>query len=205
MENLIRLFDIVVSIFLIVIFSPVGVLIWLKIKKEISSDVFFIQRRPGLKGDVFKLIKFKTMSDAADDSGIILSDDKRLTPFGNFLRSTSLDELPELWNVLKGEMSLVGPRPLLENYLPLYNDFQKRRHDVKPGITGWAQVNGRNAISWNEKFELDVWYVENQSVLLNIKILFMTVKSVFKREGITHKKHINMPEFRGNDNDLTMK
>ena len=205
MKILIRLFDIVISSFLIIILSPVALLIALKVRKDISSDVFFIQNRPGFKGRIFEIIKFKTMSDAADGNGIILSDDKRSTSFGNFLRSTSLDELPELWNVLRGEMSLVGPRPLLEKYLPLYSDFQKRRHDVKPGITGWAQVNGRNAISWNEKFELDVWYIDNRSFWLNVKILFMTVKSVFKREGIAHQKHINMPEFKGDEVDSTIK
>jgi lipopolysaccharide/colanic/teichoic acid biosynthesis glycosyltransferase len=205
MKILIRLFDIFVSSLLIIILSPVALLIALKIKKDISSDVFFIQRRPGFKGCIFEIIKFKTMSDAVDDNGVLLSDDKRSTSFGIFLRSTSLDELPELWNVLRGEMSLVGPRPLLEKYLLLYNDFQKRRHDIKPGITGWAQVNGRNAISWSEKFELDIWYVENQSFWLNVKILFLTVKSVFKREGITHQEHINMPEFKGNEDGSTIK
>ncbi|MCD8194454.1 MAG: sugar transferase, partial [Tannerellaceae bacterium] len=160
---------------------------------------FFLQKRPGKKGRIFKVIKFKTMTDAKDQEGNLLPDDKRITPLGKFIRSTSLDELPQLINVLKGDMSLIGPRPLLVQYLSLYNEQQKRRHEVKPGITGWAQVNGRNDISWQKKFELDVWYVDNISFLLDFKILFLTIKKVIVREGVTSATNVTMEPFTGNN------
>ncbi|EGV37386.1 pilin glycosylation protein PglB [Neisseria weaveri LMG 5135] len=171
------------------------------IRKNLGSPVFFTQIRPGLNGKPFKMYKFRSMRDAVDADGNPLPDSERLTPFGKKLRASSLDELPELWNVLKGDMSLVGPRPLLMSYLPLYNDFQRRRNEVKPGITGWAQVNGRNAISWDKKFELDVWYVDNLSFWLDIKILFLTIKKVFIKEGISAEGEATMPFFTGNDHD----
>lgn len=159
---------------------------------------FFFQLRPGKDGRIFKIVKFKTMNDKRDSAGNLLPDAERLTSTGAFVRKTSLDEIPQLLNVLKGDMSLIGPRPLLPSYLPLYNDFQRRRNEVKPGITGWAQVNGRNAISWNRKFELDVWYVDNLSFLLDLKILMMTVLKVFKSEGVTQEGHVTSEEFKGN-------
>ena len=192
-----RLFDMTLvflsSIFLVVPMLLIAVLI----RFLLGSPVLFQQTRPGLNGKPFKMIKFRTMTDACDSCGILLSDSERLTQFGYFLRSTSLDELPELWNVLRGDMSLVGPRPLLMEYLPLYTPHQARRHEVRPGITGWAQVNGRNALSWEEKFDLDVWYVDNQSFWLDIKILWMTVKKVFKREGINAVGEATMNKFTG--------
>ena len=166
------------------------------VRFKFGSPVLFKQPRPGLNEKVFNMIKFRSMTMENDTSGIMLSDSDRLTRFGEFLRSTSLDELPSLWVVLKGEMSLVGPRPLLVEYLPLYSKKQSRRHEVKPGITGWAQVNGRNAISWDEKFDLDVWYVDNQSVWLDIKILFLTIKKVIMRDGISAKDDATMPPFK---------
>ena len=166
------------------------------VRFKFGSPVLFKQPRPGLNEKVFNMIKFRSMTMKSDTSGIMLSDSDRLTRFGEFLRSTSLDELPSLWVVLKGEMSLVGPRPLLVEYLPLYSKKQSRRHEVKPGITGWAQVNGRNAISWDEKFDLDVWYVDNQSIWLDIKILFLTVKKVIMRDGISAKDDATMPPFK---------
>ncbi len=166
------------------------------VRFKFGSPVLFKQPRPGLNEKVFNMIKFRSMTMENDTSGILLSDSNRLTRFGEFLRSTSLDELPSLWAVLKGEMSLVGPRPLLVEYLPLYSKKQSRRHEVKPGITGWAQVNGRNAISWDEKFDLDVWYVDNQSVWLDIKILFLTIKKVIMRDGISAKDDATMPPFK---------
>ena len=166
------------------------------VRFKFGSPVLFKQPRPGLNEKVFNMIKFRSMTMKSDVSGIMLSDSDRLTRFGEFLRSTSLDELPSLWVVLKGEMSLVGPRPLLVEYLPLYSKKQSRRHEVKPGITGWAQVNGRNAISWDEKFDLDVWYVDNQSIWLDIKILFLTVKKVIMRDGISAKDDATMPPFK---------
>ncbi len=166
------------------------------VRFKFGSPVLFKQPRPGLNEKVFNMIKFRSMTMENDTSGILLSDSNRLTRFGEFLRSTSLDELPSLWVVLKGEMSLVGPRPLLVEYLPLYSKKQSRRHEVKPGITGWAQVNGRNAISWDEKFDLDVWYVDNQSVWLDIKILFLTIKKVIMRDGISAKDDATMPPFK---------
>ncbi len=200
-----RLFDIVASAAGLIILSPVLLVLAYLIRKNLGSPVFFTQERPGKDGKPFKMIKFRSMRDAVDANGNPLPDSERLTPFGRKLRATSLDELPELWNVLKGDMSLVGPRPLLMKYLPLYNEFQYRRHEMKPGITGWAQVNGRNAISWDDKFAYDVWYIDNQSFWLDIKILMLTVKKVFVREGINAGEDVTMPTFKGNnptgDND----
>lgn len=193
-----RQFDIIVSIIALVIFSPVFLLVAYKVKKNLGSPVLFRQIRPGLNGKPFEMIKFRTMKDAVDTQGNPLPDSERLTPFGKMLRATSLDELPELWNVLKGDMSLVGPRPLLMEYLPLYNEEQAKRHNVRPGITGYAQVNGRNAISWEQKFALDTWYVENQSFWLDIKILFKTVEKVFFKEDISAVDDATMPKFEGN-------
>ena len=190
-----RIFDIVLVLFSIPILIPIYILVALMVRFKFGSPVFFKQPRPGLNEKVFNMIKFRSMTMENDTSGILLSDSNRLTRFGEFLRSTSLDELPSLWVVLKGEMSLVGPRPLLVEYLPLYSKKQSRRHEVKPGITGWAQVNGRNAISWDEKFDLDVWYVDNQSIWLDIKILYMTIKKVIARDGISAKGDATMPRF----------
>lgn len=192
-----RLFDLLASAFgLLILAVPLAVLAWL-VRRKLGSPVFFSQVRPGLHGKPFLMVKFRTMTDARDANGALLPDAQRLTPFGRFLRSSSLDELPELWNVLKGEMSLVGPRPLLMEYLPLYSLEQARRHEVRPGITGWAQVNGRNAISWEDKFKLDVWYVDNGSLLLDIKILWLTVKKVLVRDGISAAGEATMPKFQG--------
>ena len=175
-------------------------LLALLVRTKLGSPVFFRQTRPGLHGKPFEMLKFRTMTDARDAQGELLPDSERLPPFGRFLRSSSLDELPELWNVLKGEMSLVGPRPLLMEYLPLYTPQQYRRHEVRPGVTGWAQVNGRNAISWEEKFALDVWYVENQSFWLDVKILFLTVKKVLVKDGISASGEATMTKFTGSKN-----
>lgn len=193
-----RVFDIVVSLLALLMLSPVIVVVAILIRVKLGSPIFFQQIRPGKDGKPFKMVKFRSMLDAVDKMGQKLPDEQRLTAFGQFLRASSLDELPELWLVLKGEMSLVGPRPLLMQYLPLYNERQSRRNDVRPGITGWAQVNGRNAISWDERFELDAWYVDNQSFLLDLKILFLTVKKVFVREGISREGHATCPPFTGN-------
>lgn len=192
-----RLFDIFASFFGLLVLSPVIAIVAWKIRKNLGSPVLFKQVRPGKDGKPFEMVKFRTMRDAVDAAGNPLPDSERLTPFGNFLRSTSLDELPELWNVLKGDMSLVGPRPLLMEYLPLYNPEQYRRHDARPGVTGWAQVNGRNAISWEEKFKLDVWYVDNQSFWLDIKIIFLTIKKVLVRDGISAEGEATMSKFTG--------
>jgi len=178
-------------------FAPVMILLAVLIRFKLGTPVIFRQTRPGLQGKPFTMYKFRTMLDLRDENGELLPDEKRLTSLGRFLRSTSLDELPELFNVLKGDMSLVGPRPLLMKYLNRYTPEQFRRHEVKPGITGWAQVNGRNAISWEEKFKLDVWYVDNWSLWLDLKILLMTLVKVFRREGISHGSEATMPEFRG--------
>ncbi len=193
-----RLFDFSTSLVALLLLLPVLVILSLLVRMNIGTLIFFTQTRPGQHGKPFTIIKFRTMTDARDDDGVLLPDAHRLTRFGRFLRTTSLDELPELWNVVKGEMSLVGPRPLLMEYLPLYSPQQARRQDVRPGITGWAQVNGRNAISWNEKFKLDTWYVNNQSFLLDMKILFLTVKRVFQRHGISADGEVTMPRFKGN-------
>jgi len=176
---------------------PMLIVVAVLIKVKVGSPIFFRQQRPGLKGKVFEMIKFRTMTDKCDEKGNLLEDSLRLTKCGHFLRSSSLDELPGLWNVFKGEMSLVGPRPLLVEYLPLYSCEQARRHNVRPGITGWAQVNGRNAISWEDKFKLDVWYVDNQSFWLDLKILLLTVKKVFVKEGISAEGEVTMSKFTG--------
>lgn len=185
------------GLLILTIFSPVIVILSILVRIKLGSPIIFKQVRPGLNGCPFQMYKFRTMTDERDANGDLLPDAVRLTSFGRFLRSTSLDELPELWNVLKGEMSLVGPRPLLMEYLPRYTTEQARRHKVRPGITGWAQINGRNAIGWDEKFKLDVWYVDNQSLWLDLKILLLTVKKVFVREGISAEGEATMPKFTG--------
>ncbi len=192
-----RLFDLVASSVLILALCPVLISLYFLIRTRLGSPVLFRQTRPGLHGKPFQMVKFRTMRDAIGADGQPLPDSERMTPFGSFLRSASLDELPELWNVLKGEMSLVGPRPLLMEYLPLYSPEQARRHEVRPGVTGWAQINGRNALSWEEKFRLDVWYVDNQSFWLDLKILALTVKKVFVREGISAAGEVTAAKFTG--------
>ena len=196
-----RLFDIIASASGLIFLSPVFLILIYLIRKNLGEPVFFTQERPGKDGKPVKMIKFRSMRDAVDKDGNPLPDSERLTPFGKKLRATSLDELPELWNVLKGEMSLVGPRPLLMSYLPLYNEFQNRRHEMRPGVTGWAQVNGRNALSWDEKFAHDIWYIDHYSFWLDMKILFLTVKKVFIKEGISAEGEATMPYFTGNDTD----
>ncbi|MEZ9254106.1 sugar transferase [Vibrio cyclitrophicus] len=196
-----RLIDFTVSLLALLFLSPIMLITARRIKKKLGSPVLFKQQRPGLHGKPFNMLKFRSMKDAVDANGNPLPDEERLTPFGQKLRATSLDELPGLISVLKGDMSLVGPRPLLMQYLPLYNKRQATRHNVRPGITGWAQVNGRNAISWEQKFEYDAWYVENQSLWLDIKILFLTVKKVFFKEDISADDHVTMPEFKGSNNE----
>ena len=190
--------DFTIALFLLMVLSPIIVMTIIGLCFANQGKPFFFQLRPGLNGKIFKIIKFKTMKDKKESEGNLLSDEKRLTKVGAFVRKTSLDEIPQLINVIKGEMSLVGPRPLLTEYLPLYNDFQKRRHEVKPGITGWAQVNGRNSISWKQKFEYDIWYVENISFLLDCKIVFLTIKKVFKQEGISAENSVSAEAFKGN-------
>ncbi|WP_417559368.1 sugar transferase [Marinomonas sp.] len=196
-----RLFDFTSAFLGLLALSPVIIVVALLIRIKLGSPILFTQDRPGLNGHVFKMMKFRSMLDAKDKQGNLLPDNQRMTTFGAFLRSTSLDELPGLFNVLKGDMSLVGPRPLLVQYLPLYSDEQARRHHVRPGITGWAQVNGRNAISWEDKFKLDVWYVDNQSFWLDIKILLLTVKKVFVREGINADGHVTIEPFTGSGHE----
>jgi len=193
-----RLFDIVASTIGLLILAPVIAVVAFQVRRTLGYPVFFRQVRPGKFGKPFEMIKFRTMRDSTYENGDLLSDSERIAPFGNFLRNSSLDELPELWNVLKGDMSIVGPRPLLMEYLPLYSTEQARRHNVRPGITGWAQVNGRNAISWEEKFKYDVWYVENKSFWLDMKIIWMTIKKVIAREGISADGEATMPKFTGN-------
>jgi len=193
-----RLFDFLISFVALLFLMPIFLLIALLVRVKIGSPIFFIQLRPGLHGNAFSLIKFRTMNNSFSATGELLSDAERLTRFGRFLRTTSLDELPELWNVIKGDMSLVGPRPLLMEYLSLYSSEQFRRHNLRPGITGWAQVNGRNAISWQERFKYDVWYVENQSFWLDMKIIWMTIKKVLACEGISADGEATMPKFTGN-------
>jgi sugar transferase EpsL len=190
-----RVFDIIVAISSLLILLPVLAVVAVAIYVKMGRPIMFSQIRPGIHGAPFKMFKFRTMLQSTDKTGALLSDEMRLTRFGKFLRSTSLDELPELWNVLKGDMSLVGPRPLLMEYLPLYSAEQARRHEVKPGITGWAQVNGRNALSWDEKFVLDVWYVDNQTFFLDAKILCKTILKVLSREGIGNGVQPTMPFF----------
>jgi lipopolysaccharide/colanic/teichoic acid biosynthesis glycosyltransferase len=192
-----RLSDILVSLVGGIILLPIVGVLMVLIRIKLGSPIFFKQNRPGQHGRIFQMIKFRTMTDAKDEDGNLLPDADRLTTFGKFLRASSLDELPELWNVFRGDMSLVGPRPLLIEYLDRYTPEQARRHEVKPGITGWAQVNGRNAISWEEKFDLDVWYVENLSLWLDIKILCKTIINVFRREGISAQNEATMPKFMG--------
>ena len=189
--------DVVLSIFGLIIVSPLLLLLALIISVEMGRPILFIQDRPGLNGKPFVLYKLRTMKKAWNRSGLLLPDKERLTRIGSFIRSTSLDELPELLNVLIGDMSIVGPRPLLKQYLDRYTPEQARRHEVKPGLTGWAQVNGRNAINWDEKFRLDVWYVDHQSILLDLRIIWMTVLKVLKREGISHEGQATMQEFMG--------
>lgn len=192
-----RFFDFVLSLIAIIILGPVYIIVAILVRVKLGSPVIFTQERPGKDEKIFKMYKFRSMTSETDEEGNLLPDEVRLTSFGKKLRSTSLDELPELFNILKGDMSIVGPRPLLVKYLPLYNDFQKHRHDVRPGLTGWAQVNGRNAISWEDKFRLDVEYTEKCSFLLDLKILFMTVSSVLKKEGISSDTSVTMNEFTG--------
>lgn len=196
-----RLFDFTSAFLGLLALSPVIIVVAILIRFKLGSPILFTQDRPGLNGHVFKMMKFRSMLDAKDKQGNLLPDEERMTKFGAFLRSTSLDELPGLFNVLKGDMSLVGPRPLLVQYLPLYSAEQARRHNVRPGITGWAQVNGRNAISWEDKFKLDVWYVDNQSFWLDIKILLLTVKKVFVREGISADGHVTIEPFKGSGHE----
>jgi lipopolysaccharide/colanic/teichoic acid biosynthesis glycosyltransferase len=193
-----RVFDILLSAIMLIVLAPVIIIVAVIVAFNLGQPTLFRQARPGLKGKVFNIIKFRSMRDAVDNNGALLSDEQRLTPFGKKLRNSSLDELPGLWSVLKGDMSLVGPRPLLTEYLPLYSPEQVRRHDVKPGITGWAQINGRNNISWQEKFALDVWYVDNQNLWLDIKILFLTIKKVCKQADINAKGEATMSKFTGN-------
>ncbi|MDX2281756.1 MAG: sugar transferase [Saprospiraceae bacterium] len=190
-----RTFDIIVSLLGLIILTPVLILTALIVAFRLGRPVFFKQTRPGLNGTPFKMLKFRSMTNDRDNEGNLLPNAQRMTPFGSFLRSSSLDEIPELINVLKGDMSLVGPRPLLMDYLPFFTEEQNKRHLVKPGITGWAQVNGRNAIGWEEKLNFDVWYVNNQSFLLDLKILWMTVSKVWNREGISHEGDVAMPRF----------
>lgn len=196
-----RIFDLLVAILALIALSPIILLTVILVRLKLGSPILFTQDRPGLNSKVFKMMKFRTMLDAVDKNGVQLPDEQRMTAFGGFLRSASLDELPGLFNVIKGDMSLVGPRPLLVQYLPLYNKEQFCRHNVRPGITGWAQVNGRNAISWEDKFKLDVWYVNNQSFWLDFKILLLTVKKVFVREGISAEGQATMSAFTGSKDD----
>jgi lipopolysaccharide/colanic/teichoic acid biosynthesis glycosyltransferase len=192
-----RVVDAVGATVALVVLAPVMFVVALLVRRRLGSPVLFTQQRPGLDGRPFRLVKFRTMRDAVDHDGRVLPDDERMTPFGARLRSLSLDELPELWNVVRGDMSLVGPRPLLTQYLDRYSAEQFRRHHVRPGLTGWAQVNGRNATSWAERFELDVWYVDHQSLWLDMKILWRTVRAVISREGVSAEGHATMPEFMG--------
>jgi len=192
-----RVFDLIVTLIGFSLLPLMIILIAILVRFKLGPPIFFKQARPGLNGKIFFMYKFRTMTDECDLDGHLLPDRVRITKFGRFLRTTSLDELPGLWSVLKGDMSLVGPRPLLVEYLPLYSEKQSRRHEVKPGITGWAQVNGRNAISWDEKFDLDVWYVDNQSIWLDIKILWMTIKKVIVRDGTSQNNHVSMDKFKG--------
>lgn len=201
MEVMKRIFDILVSFSVLLLSAPLLLLLALLIRKKLGSPVLFSQPRPGLKGKSFRMVKFRSMTDERDDAGELLSDAERLTRFGKILRATSLDELPELWNVLKGEMSIVGPRPLMMEYLPFYSTEQARRHDMLPGVTGLAQISGRNALTWEKKFELDVWYIDNYSFWLDIKILLATVKKVLIPEGVSPNGHATMPKFTGSKED----
>lgn len=193
-----RFLDVTASAIGLMLLAPIVILLAYQVQSKMGSPIFFRQLRSGKNGKSFEMIKFRSMLDSVDENGKPLPDAKRIVPFGNFLRNSSLDELPELWNVLRGDMSLVGPRPLLLEYLPLYSKDQLRRHDVLPGITGWAQVNGRNAITWEEKFKYDVWYVENQSLILDMKIIWMTIKKVIARENVSAYGEATMKKFTGN-------
>jgi sugar transferase EpsL len=195
--NTTRIFDLVATSAALIVLFPLLLVIAALVRLFLGAPVLFWQERPGLHGRLFPLVKFRTMTDAADAEGHPLPDADRLTRFGRFLRSTSLDELPELWNVLTGDMSLVGPRPLLSEYLPLYSARQSRRHEVKPGLTGWAQVNGRNALTWEDRLEMDIWYVENQSMMLDLKIILRTIRIVLHREGISQPGSVTMERFKG--------
>lgn len=197
-----RLLDIIIASIALILLSPLYAFVAYKVKRNLGSPVLFRQVRPGLHGKPFEMIKFRSMKDAVDAQGNPLPDSERLTPFGKMLRSSSLDEMPELWNVIKGDMSIVGPRPLLMEYLPLYSPEQAKRHDVRPGMTGHAQVNGRNAIDWEEKFKLDAWYVENQSVWLDFKIMLKTVKKVLAKDDINAEGEATAAPFRGNKTDV---
>lgn len=192
-----RAIDIIAAVSILLILSPLFLLLIIAVRLALGSPVFFRQDRPGKYGHLFKMIKFRTMRDSVDHNGVLLPDAERLTPFGRWLRSTSLDELPELWNVIKGDMSIVGPRPLLVEYLPLYSNFQARRHEVRPGLTGLAQVSGRNALTWDEKFDLDIWYVDHQNLWLDVSIILKTIYFVVKREGISATGDATMPKFVG--------
>ncbi len=192
-----RLFDVVAAVAGLALLSPVIAIVAILVRRKLGSPVLFRQVRPGIHGKPFEMVKFRTMCDAVDSQGNPLPDAQRMTRFGSFLRSSSLDELPELWNVVKGDMSLVGPRPLLMEYMSLYDAEQRRRHDVRPGVTGWAQINGRNALSWEEKFKLDVWYVDNRTFGLDLKILFLTVKKVIVKDGISAQGEVTMSKFTG--------
>ena len=194
-----RVFDFIIALVALILLSPIFLIVMIGLYFANQGKPFFFQARPGLNEKIFKIIKFKTMNDKKDANGNLLSDAERLTPIGAFVRKTSLDELPQLINVLKGDMAIIGPRPLLPQYLPLYSETQKSRHNVRPGITGWAQVNGRNAISWSKKFELDVWYVDNISLILDVKIFFLTIKKVIVREGISQEGQVTMEAFNGNN------
>lgn len=192
-----RIIDFLLSLIGIIILSPVLLIVSIMVRTKLGSPILFKQERPGLNGKIFKMYKFRTMTNETDENGELLPDEVRLTKFGKFLRSSSLDELPEMFNILKGDMSIVGPRPLLVKYLPLYSERQSHRHDVRPGLTGYAQVNGRNAISWEEKFELDIFYVNNSSFMVDLMIFFKTIKKVFDREGISSGSSVTMEEFKG--------
>ena len=192
-----RIIDFLLSLIGIIILSPVLLIVAVMVRTKLGSPILFKQERPGLNGKIFKMYKFRTMTNETDENGELLPDEVRLTKFGKFLRASSLDELPEMFNILKGDMSIVGPRPLLVKYLPLYSERQSHRHDVRPGLTGYAQVNGRNAISWEEKFELDIFYVNNSSFMVDLMIFFKTIKKVFDREGISSDTSVTMEEFKG--------
>jgi lipopolysaccharide/colanic/teichoic acid biosynthesis glycosyltransferase len=193
-----RAFDLIFACVALILLAPVVLVLCILIRQKMGSPVFFRQTRAGFHGHPFEVIKFRTMKNSVDATGRLLSDAERLTKFGRMLRTTSLDELPELWCILRGDMSFVGPRPLLTEYLPLYSQRQQRRHELRPGLSGWAQVNGRNSLSWHEKFELDVWYVENQGFWLDIKIIILTLLKVFRRDGISAEGDATMPKFEGN-------
>lgn len=198
-----RGFDLIGSLCMLIVLSPVLLVVWIMVRAKIGRPAFFCQERPGLGGKIFKMYKFRTMTETCDEQGQLLPDEQRLTGFGAALRKTSLDELPELFNILKGDMSFVGPRPLLVRYLDRYTKEQARRHDVRPGLTGWAQVNGRNAVSWEKRFQLDLWYVEHWNLKLDVKILCMTVAKVLKREGISSEGSATMEEFMGQSETVT--